>query len=470
MTAATKSAKLKRSPSPEAAVPIMLFTFVFSLIIDNGFKFMTASMGQALHLSLNQVSLQASLAGILIGIGAVVYAALSDFVPVRTLMLAGITLAIVGSLLGFLGQASWPLVLLGRIVQTAGLAAAETLYVIYVTKQLSEAQQKTYLGFSTAAFQASTLFGALASGFMATYVSWTAMFAIPLILVFAIPIILRTVPADEELQTGKVDWIGLALIAIFASSLIMFMQEFKIVWLAPTLLGIVLFALHVAKSPSALVHPRFFRNGRYIWALVFVFIVYSVQLGFIVLFPAIAPQVHGYKAAGASLLLAPGYVGAILVGVASGKIGQLLSTRKAIYTAAASIVIALLLMGFFMKASPAVFVVSSLLFACGYALMYAPLLSSALAKIPGEQSGIAVGFYNLTVNIAIPLGIAYSAKLADLHLELPGELGSTGGYAAVMFILAAIALVGAIIYVVADTNMARIEKRNRQRRTLQEEK
>ncbi|MDK6591427.1 MFS transporter, partial [Actinotignum timonense] len=100
--------------------------------------------------------------------------------------------------------ASWPLVLLGRIVQTAGLAAAETLYVIYVTKQLSEAQQKTYLGFSTAAFQASTLFGALASGFMATYVSWTAMFAIPLILVFAIPIILRTVPADEELQTGKV--------------------------------------------------------------------------------------------------------------------------------------------------------------------------------------------------------------------------------------------------------------------------
>ncbi|MDK6230763.1 hypothetical protein, partial [Streptococcus agalactiae] len=90
--------------------------------------------------------------------------------------------------------------------------------------------------------------------------------------------------------------------------------------------------------------------------------------------------------------------------------------------------------------------------------------------IPGEQSGIAVGFYNLTVNIAIPLGIAYSAKLADLHLELPGVLGGTGGYAAVMFILAAIALVGAIIYVVADTNMARIEKRNRQRRTLQEEK
>ena len=147
-----KTSKARAGVNPQAAVPIMLFTFVFSLIIDNGFKFMTASMGQALDLSLNQVSLQASLAGILIGIGAVVYAALSDFVPVRKLVLAGITLAVVGSLIGFIGQRVWPLVLTGRIVQTAGLAAAETLYVIYVTKHLSAAQQKTYLGFSTSAF------------------------------------------------------------------------------------------------------------------------------------------------------------------------------------------------------------------------------------------------------------------------------------------------------------------------------
>ena len=53
------------------------------------------------------------------------------------------------------------MVLTGRLIQTCGLAAAETLYVIYVTKHIPDEDQKTYLGFSTAAFQAGLLVGAL---------------------------------------------------------------------------------------------------------------------------------------------------------------------------------------------------------------------------------------------------------------------------------------------------------------------
>ena len=46
--------------------------------------------------------------------------------------------------------------------------------------------------------------------------------------------------------------------------------------------------------------------------------------------------------------------------------------------------------------------------------MYAPLVNTALRNISAVKSGIAIGFYNLTINIAIPLGIAYTAKLQDL--------------------------------------------------------
>ena len=81
------SQTVQKALSPKRAVPIILFTFVFSLIIDNGFKFMTDSMGEALNLSLNEVSLQASLAGVIIGIGAVVYAALADVVSIRKLLM-----------------------------------------------------------------------------------------------------------------------------------------------------------------------------------------------------------------------------------------------------------------------------------------------------------------------------------------------------------------------------------------------
>lgn len=440
--------------NPKHAVPIILFTFVFSLIIDNGFKFMTDSMGEALNLSLNEVSLQASLAGVIIGIGAVVYAALADVFSIRKLLLAGVILTLIGSLIGFLGQNAWPLVLTGRIIQTTGLAAAETLYVIYVTKHLSEQDQKTYLGFSTAAFQAATLFGALTSGLLATKVSWTAMFLVPLVLILAIPVIYKTVPEEESLEAGHVDWIGLGLIAVLATTAILFMQAFNWLWLIPLAASVVLFSMHVKNAKHPLVNPEFFRHRPYVTALILVFIVYSVQLGYLVLFPAMAKEVHGMSADGASYLLIPGYTAAIAVGVLSGRIGKFLPTRTAIFTALGSITAALLLLAFFMESGPWAFVVSSLLFASGFALLYAPLMATAIGAIPAAKSGIAIGFYNLTINVAVPLGIAYSAKLVDMGLDTPGFLPSgAGSYPVVMLILAAIALGGALLYAAMTARM-----------------
>ena len=89
---------------PKAAVPVILFTFVFCLVIDNGFKFMTKPIAEDLGLSLTTASLQATLAGIVIGIGAVVYAALADSISMRKLLVAGIAMIALGSAIGFAFQ------------------------------------------------------------------------------------------------------------------------------------------------------------------------------------------------------------------------------------------------------------------------------------------------------------------------------------------------------------------------------
>lgn len=78
----THNATLKPT-DPKAAVPVLLFSFVFCLIVDNGFKTMTGPMAEGLGIDPNTASLQASLAGVIIGIGAVVYAALADAISIR---------------------------------------------------------------------------------------------------------------------------------------------------------------------------------------------------------------------------------------------------------------------------------------------------------------------------------------------------------------------------------------------------
>nr|WP_282439184.1 MFS transporter [Corynebacterium kefirresidentii] len=425
----------------------MLFVFVFSLVIDNGFKTMTMPIAQALDLSVKTASLQASLAGVIIGIGAVVYAALADSISIRKLMLTGVVLIAVGSILAFAFSSFWPMVLAGRLIQTAGLAAAETLYVIYVTKHLSEADQKTYLGFSTAAFQAGLLIGALTSGFISTYVSWTAMFLIPLILILTIPPIIKLVPEDEAVE-GHLDVLGLFFIAVFATGLTLFMQEFDWVYLIVAVLGVVGFVYHIGHAKYPVVTPEFFTNGRYMWTILMVFFVYSTQMGFIFLLPFAAHDLHGMNIDKASLLMIPGYICAILIGIFSGKIGTVLSSRATIYTAFALVAGALVMAALFVQLHVAILIAAIVAFASGFSLMYAPLVNTALRNISAVKSGIAIGFYNLTINIAIPLGIAYTAKLQDL-----------ASYNTVLWILAAVAAIGIALYVVSDLKMARSESR-----------
>ena len=448
-TASASSQDKRPGPAlnPKVAVPILLFVFVFSLVIDNGFKTMTMPIAQALDLSVKTASLQASLAGVIIGIGAVVYAALADSISIRKLMLTGVVLIAVGSILAFAFSSFWPMVLAGRLIQTSGLAAAETLYVIYVTKHLSEADQKTYLGFSTAAFQAGLLIGALTSGFISTYVSWTAMFLIPLILILTIPPIIKLVPEDEAVE-GHLDVLGLFFIAVFATGLTLFMQEFNWISLIVAVLGVVGFVYHIGHAKYPVVTPEFFTNGRYVWTILMVFFVYSTQMGFIFLLPFAAHDLHGMNIDKASLLMIPGYICAILIGIFSGKIGTVLSSRATIYTAFALVAGALVTAALFVQLHVAILIAAIVAFASGFSLMYAPLVNTALRNISAVKSGIAIGFYNLTINIAIPLGIAYTAKLQDLT-----------SYNTVLWILAAVAAIGIALYVVSDLKMARSESR-----------
>lgn len=449
---------VSRGPNPKAAVPILLITFVFCLVIDNGFKFMTLSIAQDLGLSENTASLQASLAGIVIGIGAVVYAALADVFSIRNLMITGIVLMAVGSLIGFFFQGVWAMVLLGRIIQTSGMAAAETLYVIYVTKHLSEKDQKTYLGFSTSAFQLSLLIGTMTSGFVATYISWTAMFIIALIAVLAIPVILKTVPREES-AGGHMDVFGLFLVAAVATSVMLYMQQFQIRYLVITVIGLALFVWHISSHERTVVRPEFFTNARYAWALVVVLIVYSTNMGlFVIVVPGAVQQVHGGDLAHASLLLAPGYAFGAILGALSGQVAKFLNSRQAILVSLGLIILSLALMAVLLDSAESVIIPAGMLFVGGFALMYAPLVNTAIRGIPAAKTGIAIGFYNLTINIAVPLGIAYCAKLVDVKVNFFSDSSPANIYASVLWILVGISVLAAVLFAVSDSIISRKER------------
>ena len=444
---------------PKAAVPVLLSLFVFSLIMDNGFKLLSPSIASSLGLSENTVSLQATLPGILIGIGAVVYAALSDSISIRKLMIFAVIVMSIGSLIGFALQGSFAGVLTGRIIQTCGLAAAETLYVIWATRHFEGAEQKKYLGYSTAAFQLSLLLGAVGSGFIATYIGWTAFFLLNLVAVLTIPFILKYVPV-EDTGHSHLDVFGIFLVATIATGIVLFMQKFNWWFLLPAIAGIAVFGRHISRNPNALITREFFGNKRYTMMLAVVFVVYSVQLGYQFIFPFIIEGIYGWKLSNVALLLVPGYTAAVVVGALSGKIAARLSSKRAIVIAMVMIALALAIPAFLIGGWVGTFAVSMVLFGSGFALMYAPLLSTAIRDVPKTKGGIAIGFYNLIINMAVPIGIAFAATLRHLGLSLTSFTGQSpkeASYGSVLLILALITLLALVLYRVAIRTLERYD-------------
>lgn len=286
-------------------------------------------MAKDFGISATTVSWQSTLAGLVIGIGAVVYAALADSISIRRLLSIGIILICAGSLMGYLFQHSFTLVVIARIIQTAGLASAETLYVIYVTKHLPQNEQKKFLGFSTSSYALSLVIGSLAGGFISTYLHWTSLFLVALITIVLLPFILKYLPKENG-KGGYVDVIGLFLVGVIAAFLMLYISNFNWLYLLVFIVAILLFLVYISKNSKSFIDIAFFKNKRFVSILAVAFVIYSVQLAYIFLFPFLLENIYGLKLDTISLLLIPAYVLSATVGALSGKIAQFLGSKQSI--------------------------------------------------------------------------------------------------------------------------------------------
>jgi DHA2 family metal-tetracycline-proton antiporter-like MFS transporter len=441
-----------KAVSPKAAVPVLVFLFIFSLVIDNGFKYASLPMSEDLGIDINVVSLHTTLAGIVTGVGAVAYSALADSVSLKKLFMISIGLIVLGSAIGFIGQGSFIAIIIGRLIQSAGLAASETLYVVYVTKMLPDRDQKTYLGFSAAIFQFSQLVGIVGSGFLAVYVGWTAMFLVAMAPVLTIPLIIKLIPESEQVQKAF-DLLGPFYIAVFTTGVILFMQEFNWLWMILAVVGVVLFIIHINRHREPIVKPAFFKNHSYIFMISVVFVGYMIQLAFIFMFPFLLKDLFSFDVAQSSLILVAGYVAATVVGMLSGVIAKVLHSKAAITLGLAVITASLWVPAIWVDASVVLYAASFIFFSVGFVVLYAPLLATALGAIRPENKGVAIGFYNLTINVTLTLGIGLGALLTSRNVSYFGALSTSSSasgqsYATVLYTLGLFSALALILYLI----------------------
>jgi MFS family permease len=163
-----------------------------------------------------------SLYALMLGVATAVYGRVSDLVGIRAPLLFGVGLMTTGAVIGTLAPTFWVL-LAGRILQGAGVAAVPTLGVAIVAYRYSGRVRAIALGRVAGVAAAISCLGPLAGGVVADLLGWRAVIALPVLGVLAVPFLYRSLPTTG---TGaRLDVLGAVLVAGTAAGLVMLVQS-----------------------------------------------------------------------------------------------------------------------------------------------------------------------------------------------------------------------------------------------------
>ncbi|KAF1030091.1 MAG: Antiseptic resistance protein [Burkholderia plantarii] len=370
---------------------------------------------------------------------------LADHYGRRRLLLAGLVTFRAASLLAGLAHDFWPLVAY-RFLQGIGCAIIYTTSGAIVSHLFGEAEQGKAMGILFGANGIGLAIGPIIGGLFAGALDWhdTFLINIPFIAV-SLALCLYAVPESRDERPRRVDVAGCVLLAI---GLIALVNDLSLDtpgrhgWLLPIAAGaLALFARHELRTRDPIIEFHFFREPRFVSALVATSVLAFFYCAVLLTLPIFLSSQLGKSDIEIGLLLLPATVAfsatSSWVGARSERIGP----SRLIVTGLALFVVAAVLLAVAGAApEPGWLAIALVLFGIGWGAILGPSTLVALGALPREKLAVAMGTSWTLHNVGGAAGIAFAA----LVLRGAGDFGSH--YRTLMIALAAIVVVAAGLY------------------------
>lgn len=433
-------------------IPVLLVMYVMVNLNDSAFSLISPLFTDIFHISASVAALQVTASTIVFSICGTIYGTVTDFIPVKKIMLFSIAMYTGGSVLGLILQFNFYLFIAARSIQSIGSASVAGIYIVLVTRYLKGAVKIKYLALLTACFQFAQAVGILAGGLISTYVKWWMLFLIPLVSLVFIPTLMKNLPEEERKEKKRVDIWGLTLLALLVMGISAYFVNLKVVWVGVSAVLIGLFILYIKKNENAFVTVDFFQNKKFIAALSAEFLIYAVQIPFPFLYSFMISGIYGMNMAQVSYVMLPAYIAAAVAGsLFTDRISRKIGKYRILMMSMSFIIAALLATACLMESGVAALSLTSVLFSLGYVLMYSPMVDTVIGTLHPRQVGRGVGFNNLILNISASIGVAITGQLMQSRLlariSLPFLKDHFArAYASVMVTLALAAWAGMMIF------------------------
>lgn len=394
---------------------------------------------------------------------------LGDMKGYRNIFLGGFALFTLGSALCGLSP-TLDILILSRMLQAVGGAVISALGAVMVTSYLSASLRGQALGIVAMFTMLGAALGPVVGGFLTSAFSWQYIFLVNLpVGVVAIILGMHILPRrDPVAPEAKMDHAGIGLVFVALGTLIFGLTTLKgstpvtgITALVVSAVFWILFFLVERRTSEPLVSLGLFKNRGYTLQNINVMLIQMALAGVMVIMPFYLEMVKKIPADNAGTILLALPIGMILTAPLSGKISDVIGTKKPIITGFAICTVALFLLSTISaRTSVGHIGVYLFLLGTGTGIAFSPLNSAVMGECPVKDRGSTSGLVKMMTNLGSSLGVAMvmlvatvaaGPKLAEVssHALSPADLA--GAFDATFLFCMVLEITGIILMLaVAD--------------------
>ncbi len=324
------------------------------------------------------------------------------------------------------------MILAARAIQGAGGGALQPLSQAILLESFPPQKRGLAMAVFALGVVVAPVLGPTFGGWLTDTYSWRWAFYINIpIGILAVFMIMRYVvdpPYIKNAKPGKIDSIGLGLLAVWLGALQIILDKgqevdwWSATWLRwATLLLIVTFIAFlwwqfVAEKP--LVNLRVFKHRNFTLGCLMIGLFGAVIYGMVTLLPLFYQELMGYTALNAGIAVSPRGVGAIVAMPVIGILTSRIDNRWMIAFGFALFGICSIWFGeVYLGIGPWTFIWAIILSGFASGCVFVPLSTTTMAGLRNEEIGNASGLYNLLRNIGGSIGISIVNMIVARHSQ-----------------------------------------------------
>ena len=325
------------------------------------------------------------------------------------------------------------MMLFSRAVQGAGGGALQPLSQSILLESFPPAKRGMAMAMFGLGVVVAPVVGPTLGGWLTDQYSWRWAYYINIpVGVIAVLMISRFVkdpPYIQHAKPGRVDSIGLGLLAVWVGALQIILDKgqeddwFSAGWVrwATVIVAVALVAFLVREltARKPLVDLRVLKDRNFALGCLLIGLFGAVIYGIVSILPLFYQTLMGYTASLAGITVAPRGLGAILVMPVVGALTSKVDNRWLIATGFVVFAIASFQMsGLTLQMSQWSLLWPIIWSGAAAGLVFVPLSTVAMGTLRNEQIGNASGLYNLLRNIGGGIGISVVNTLVTRHWQL----------------------------------------------------